>query len=148
MQIGQRNEAEARLRQAEAQLANLKAAQQRPEQKAVLRAQEERAKAQLQFSKNKYERQQTLFQRGITAKAQLDNAKAAFDRDRLPLTRRSVRYLRRNSPAVRTKSEPRKRRSTRLRLRWRRPRRGLQGAACFPQLTPRCRTCSSAPARW
>ena len=32
MQIGQRNEAEARLRQAEAQLANLKAAQQRPEQ--------------------------------------------------------------------------------------------------------------------
>ena len=81
MQIGQRNEAEARLRQAEAQLANLKAAQQRPEQIAVLRAQEERAKAQLQFSKNEYERQQTLFQRGITAKAQLDNAKAAFDRD-------------------------------------------------------------------
>ncbi|MCC2652390.1 MAG: HlyD family efflux transporter periplasmic adaptor subunit [Microvirga sp.] len=81
VQIAQRNEAEARLRQAEAQLANLKAAQQRPEQVAVLRAQEERAKAQLQFSRNEHERVQTLFQRGISAKAQLDNAKAAFDRD-------------------------------------------------------------------
>src|SRR5215203_2351044 len=85
VQIAQRNEAEARLRQAEAQLANLKAAQQRPEQIAVLRAQEERAKAQLQFSKSEYERQQTLFQRGITAKAQLDNAKAASDRDQAAL---------------------------------------------------------------
>jgi HlyD family secretion protein len=85
MQIAQKNEAEARLRQAEAQLANLKAAMQRPEQIAVLRAQEERAKAQLQFSRNEYERQQTLFQRGISAKAALDNAKAAFDRDQAAL---------------------------------------------------------------
>ena len=38
-----------------------------------------------QFSKNEHERQQTLFQRGITAKAQLDNAKAALDRDQAGL---------------------------------------------------------------
>ena len=85
MQIAQKNEAEARLSQAEAQLANLKAAMQRPEQIAVLRAQEERAKAQAQFSRNEHERQQTLFQRGIAAKAQLDNAKAALDRDQAGL---------------------------------------------------------------
>src|SRR5690349_20921519 len=36
VQIAQRNEVEARLRQAEAQLANLKAALQRPEQIAIL----------------------------------------------------------------------------------------------------------------
>ena len=81
MQVAQRNEAEARWRQAEAQLENLKAAQQRPEQIAVLRAQEERARAQLQFSKNEFERQQMLFQRGIAAKAQLDQTRSAFDRD-------------------------------------------------------------------
>ena len=85
VQIAQRNETEARLRQAEAQLANLKAALQRPEQIAVLRAQEERARAQLQFSRNEFERVQTLFQRGISAKAQLDQAKAAFDRDQAAL---------------------------------------------------------------
>src|SRR5215213_601933 len=85
MQIAQKNEAEARLSQAEAQLANLKAAMQRPEQIAVLRVQEERAKAQAQFSRNEHERQQTLFQRGIAAKAQLDNAKAALDRDQAGL---------------------------------------------------------------
>jgi HlyD family secretion protein len=81
MQVAQRNEAEARWRQAQAQLENLNAAQQRPEQVAVLRAQEERARAQLQFSKNEFERQQMLFQRGIAAKAQLDQARSAFDRD-------------------------------------------------------------------
>jgi HlyD family secretion protein len=81
MQVAQRNEAEARWRQAEAQLENLRAAQQRPEQIAVLRAQEERARAQLQFSKNEFERQQMLFQRGISAKAQLDQTRSAFDRD-------------------------------------------------------------------
>jgi HlyD family secretion protein len=81
VQVAQRNEAEARWRQAQAQLENLKAAQQRPEQIAVLRAQEERARAQLQFSKNEFERQQMLFQRGISAKAQLDQARSAFERD-------------------------------------------------------------------
>jgi HlyD family secretion protein len=85
MQQAQRNEADARLRQAQAQLENLKAAQQRPEQIAVLRAQESRAEAQLQLSRNELERQQTLFQKGITAKAQLDQARSAFDRDNAAL---------------------------------------------------------------
>lgn len=80
-QVAQREEAEARLRQAEAQLQNLKAALQRPEQIAVLRAQEERARAQLQLSTNEYERQQALFQRGIASRAALDQARSAHDRD-------------------------------------------------------------------
>ena len=85
VQIAQRNETEARLRQAEAQLANLKAALQRPEQIAVLKAQEARTRAQLELSRNEFERQQTLFQRGISAKAQLDQARSAFDRDKAAL---------------------------------------------------------------
>ena len=85
VQISQRNEAEARLRQAEAQLANLKAAQQRPEQVAVLRAQEERAKAALDYSRGEFERQQTLFLRGYSAKARRDQAEAAFERDKAAL---------------------------------------------------------------
>jgi HlyD family secretion protein len=85
VRIAERNEAEARLRQAEAQLANLKAAQQRPEQIAVLRAQEERAKAALDYSRGEFERQQTLFLRGYSAKARLDQAEAAFERDKAAL---------------------------------------------------------------
>ncbi len=85
VQGAQRNEAEARYRQAEAQLANIKAAVQRPEQVAVLRAQEERARASLDLSRNEYQRQQTLFQRGITAKARLDQAEAALERDKAAL---------------------------------------------------------------
>jgi HlyD family secretion protein len=85
VQIAQRNEAEARLRQAEAQLANLKAAQQRPEQIAVLRAQVERARANLDLSRNEFERQKTLYQKGISAKARLDQAESAFERDKAAL---------------------------------------------------------------
>ncbi len=85
VQQAQRNEAEARYRQAEAQLANLKAALQRPEQVAVLRAQEGRARASLDLSRSEYQRQQTLFQRGYSAKARLDQAEAAFERDRAAL---------------------------------------------------------------
>jgi HlyD family secretion protein len=85
VQQAQRNEAEARYRQAEAQLANLKAALQRPEQIAVLRAQEERARASLDLSRSEYQRQQTLFQRGYSAKARLDQAEAAFERDKAAL---------------------------------------------------------------
>jgi HlyD family secretion protein len=85
VRVAERNEAEARLRQAEAQLANLKAAQQRPEQIAVLRAQEERAKAALDYSRGELERQRTLFLRGYSAKARLDQAEAAFERDKAAL---------------------------------------------------------------
>ncbi|MCB8819365.1 HlyD family secretion protein [Microvirga rosea] len=85
MQAAQRSEAEARWHQAKAQLANLQAALQRPEEIAVLRAQEERAKAQLDLSQAELERQQALYTRGIAAKAQFDQAKTAFERDKAAL---------------------------------------------------------------
>jgi HlyD family secretion protein len=81
----QLSEALARLDQAEAQLANLRAALQRPEQIAVLRAQEERARAQLDLSQGEWERQKILFDRGYSAKARLDQALAAFERDKAAL---------------------------------------------------------------
>jgi HlyD family secretion protein len=85
VQDAQRNESEARLRQAQAQLDNLKAAQQRPEQIAVLRAAQERAQAALDLSRTELERQRTLFQRGYSAKARLDQAEAGFERDKAAL---------------------------------------------------------------
>jgi HlyD family secretion protein len=85
VQAAQRNEAEARLRQAEAQLANIKAALQRPEQIAVLRAAQERAQAALDLSRSELQRQQTLYQRGYSAKARLDQAEASFERDKAAL---------------------------------------------------------------
>lgn len=85
MQVAERNEAEAKLQQARAQLADLQAALQRPEEIAVLRAQEERAKAQLSLSEAELNRQRTLYERGIAAKAQFDQATTAFERDRAAL---------------------------------------------------------------
>ncbi|WP_460448064.1 HlyD family secretion protein [Alsobacter sp. SYSU BS001988] len=84
-QAAQKSEAQARLTQAQAMLDNLKAALQRPEQIAVLRAQEERAKATLDLSKSEFERQQQLFARGISAKARLDQAESTYERDKAAL---------------------------------------------------------------
>ena len=85
VQQAQADEAEARMRQAEAQLMNLRNAQQRPEQIAILRASEERAKAALDLSRNEQERQKKLFARGVSAAAQLDQAQAALERDEAAL---------------------------------------------------------------
>ncbi|QRM29492.1 HlyD family secretion protein [Microvirga sp. VF16] len=85
VQSAQRNEADAKLQQTRAQLANLKAALQRPEEIAVLEAQEERAQAQLSLSQVELDRQRTLFERGIAAKAQYDQARTAFERDKAAL---------------------------------------------------------------
>lgn len=81
METAQRDEALAKLKQAQATLENLKMAQQRPEQIAVLKAQQDRARANLELSKRELERQRDLYQRGIAAKATFDQAQAAFDRD-------------------------------------------------------------------
>ncbi|MDE2579597.1 MAG: HlyD family efflux transporter periplasmic adaptor subunit [Hyphomicrobiales bacterium] len=81
----QRREQAARMDQAEAQLANLRAAQQRPEQIAVLQAAVDRANAQLTLSRNELGRQQVLFPRGASTKVALDQANAAFERDRASL---------------------------------------------------------------
>jgi HlyD family secretion protein len=81
MQIGQRDEATAKLAQARSTLANLKAAQQRPEQIAVLEAQVDRAEAALAYSAQEFTRQSNLLDRGYAAQSALDQAKAAYDRD-------------------------------------------------------------------
>jgi HlyD family secretion protein len=80
-----RREAEARLNQARAQLADLQSSVQRPEQIAVLKAQEERARAQLELSRSDFERQKILFARGYSAQARLDQAESAFERDKAVL---------------------------------------------------------------
>ena len=81
----QRNEQIARMEQAQAQVENLKAAQQRPEQIAVLEAAVSRAQAALTLSQNDYDRQSTLFPKGATTKAQLDQSAAALSRDKASL---------------------------------------------------------------
>lgn len=86
---GARDEARARLSKAEA-------AQQRPEEVAVLQAQEARAQAALENSQPEFERARTLVERGIAAQSRLDQAKAAADRDRAQLVeiRRQIEVAR------------------------------------------------------
>jgi len=81
VQTAQRDEAQAKLNQARAQLEDMRAAQQRPEQIAVLKAQEDQVKAQLELSRVELERQKALFQRGYTSKAALDQAQATYDKN-------------------------------------------------------------------
>ena len=81
----QRNEQLARMEQAQAQVQNLKEAQQRPEQIAVLEATVARMQAGLVLSQNDYDRQSTLYPKGATTKALLDQASAALARDKASL---------------------------------------------------------------
>lgn len=81
----QRAEAAARIGQIEAQVENLQAAMNRPEQIAVLQAAVERAEASLNLSRNDYQRQKTLFAQGHVAKAALDRAAMAQSRDEATL---------------------------------------------------------------
>lgn len=85
VQNAQVDEAMARLKQASAQLENLRAAGQRPEQIAVLQSARERAQAALDLSSAELQRQKILYERGYTAKARLDQAEAAFERDKAAL---------------------------------------------------------------
>ena len=79
------NQAKAALEEAQARLARLEAAQQRPEEIAVLQAAEASAKAALAYSKADYERARTLVERGVAAQARLDQAKSAYERDQAAL---------------------------------------------------------------
>jgi HlyD family secretion protein len=81
----QRAEAAARIGQMEAQVENLQASMNRPEQIAVLEAEVERAQASLNLSRNDYQRQKTLFSGGHVAKAALDRAAMALSRDEATL---------------------------------------------------------------
>jgi HlyD family secretion protein len=92
----QRAEAAARMGQLEAQVENLRAALQRPQQVAVLQAALERAEAALALSRADYERQRKLFAGGHVAKAALDRAEMALKRDEA-----SVKEARRQVEAAR-----------------------------------------------
>ncbi|MBB4198293.1 HlyD family secretion protein [Rhodoblastus sphagnicola] len=74
-------EARARVEQARATLENQKAALNRPEQVAVLRASLDRAKASLALSKAEFERQSALLTKGAATVSARDQAKFALDRD-------------------------------------------------------------------
>jgi len=76
-----RSEAAARIAQFEAQVQNLQAAMNRPQQIAVLQAALERAEASLKLSQEDYERQRKLYADGHVAKATLDRAVMARSRD-------------------------------------------------------------------
>jgi HlyD family secretion protein len=92
----QRAEAAARMSQLEAQVENLRAALQRPQQVAVLQAGLERAEAAFALSSSDYERQRKLFAEGHVAKAALDRAEMALKRDEA-----SVKEARRQVEAAR-----------------------------------------------
>lgn len=94
-----RDEATARIAQLGAQVENLQAAMNRPEQIAVLQAALERAEAALQLSRVDYERQRKLYAEGHVAKAALDRAEMARARDEA-----SVKEARRQVEASRMAS--------------------------------------------
>jgi HlyD family secretion protein len=85
IQEAELGQARATLDEAHARLAKAEAAQQRPEEVAVLEAQEARAKAALANSLPEFERARMLVERGISAQSRLDQAKSAYDRDRAQL---------------------------------------------------------------
>ena len=74
--------AKADLEQARAQLANLKAAAQRPEEIAVLEASQRRAEAALELSRLELNRQKDLYSKAVGSKAALDTAQATYDQNR------------------------------------------------------------------
>ncbi|WP_292532833.1 HlyD family efflux transporter periplasmic adaptor subunit [Methylocystis sp.] len=94
-----RDEASARIAQLEAQVENVQAAMNRPEQIAVLQAGLERAEAALQLSRSDYDRQRKLYAEGHVAKAALDRAEMARARDEA-----SVKEARRQVEASRMAS--------------------------------------------
>lgn len=81
----QRDEAAARLEQMKAQVENLRAALNRPQQIAVLQAAVDRAEAALKLSTAEYQRKKTLYSHGNATKAALDQASMALDRDKASL---------------------------------------------------------------
>jgi HlyD family secretion protein len=77
----QHNEATARIAQTDAQLENLKAALNRPQQVAVLQAAVDRAEAERKLSQVTFDRQKKLYAERDVSKATLDNAQMALSRD-------------------------------------------------------------------
>ncbi|MEP9377473.1 HlyD family efflux transporter periplasmic adaptor subunit [Aquabacter sp. CN5-332] len=77
--------AKAALAEAEARLDKAKAAQQRPEEIAVLQATERRANAALDLSRIELERQKSLVPKGASSQANLDNAQHQYDQNQASL---------------------------------------------------------------
>jgi len=77
--------AKASLAQAQAQLANLQAAAQRPEEIAVLEAGERRAAAALDLSRIELRRQKDLTTKAVGSQAALDTAQHAYDQNQAAL---------------------------------------------------------------
>jgi HlyD family secretion protein len=75
-----RVEAEERVKSAQARLENLQVPL-RPPQLAALRQQVNQARAALELSRANLARQQELFKKGFSPKAQLDDARTAYERD-------------------------------------------------------------------
>lgn len=75
-------EAAARLGQARARLADLRAARLRPAEIEMLKARRRAAEAALEQSRTELKRQQRLFPQGVSTEAQLDQARTSFQRDR------------------------------------------------------------------
>lgn len=80
-ETAQRDEAKARLAQAEAQLANLRKGKRTPEIDALI-AQRAQAEAQLKLSKLQLERQSKLPVSEVVSQDRLDQLQAAYERDR------------------------------------------------------------------
>ena len=74
--------AQAALDQSRARLARVEAAQQRPEEVAVIQATQNQARAALDFSTSELERTRALVSRGNATRQQLDQAQSNYDRDR------------------------------------------------------------------
>ena len=74
--------AKAALDQARARLARIEAAQQRPEEVAVLEASRSQARAAMEFSTSEIARVRPLVEKGVSTRQQLDQAQANFDRDK------------------------------------------------------------------
>jgi len=75
------DESVARLRQAEAQLADLRKGKRETEMRAI-EAQRAQAEAALRLSESQLRRQEVLAAQNIAAKSSLDEARSAFQRDR------------------------------------------------------------------
>lgn len=73
--------AKAAVAEATARLERMEAAQQRPEEIAVIEAQESRAHAAIEQSKPELERAKALVAKGFSPESRLDAAKAAYNRD-------------------------------------------------------------------
>jgi HlyD family secretion protein len=85
--------ARARVQEAEARLADVKAEVQRPDEIKVLEATLNEAKAMLQVSTNNLERARALYEKGWTTKAALDDTIAQHDRNEAAVAEAEKRII-------------------------------------------------------